>query len=263
MGGLLIGGLYFTVPGVDVVSPGEVPWCSLDPGDYRQRRTPWVRAIVLHTTKGLHPQHIIPGRGPGNADKVVADFWRKDPKHSAAHIVVDTDGTAACLGDLARVTAYHATVSNEWSVGIEMYQLADGGIYEATLASTVSICRTICQALSIPFQVVADRYAGRPLERLLKGGPDVIGIYGHRDNTHDRGRGDPGDAIITELVHGGAEPFEYAKRQDISTWMRRQLWLVQRRGEHLDVDGICGPRTVAAMLRQGFRNGREIDAAGA
>src|SRR5690606_41324392 len=62
---------------------------------------------------GLWPQHVIPGAGKGGRDRVVADFWRNDPTHSAAHLVVDTDGSVACLADLARDAAYHATVGGD------------------------------------------------------------------------------------------------------------------------------------------------------
>lgn len=103
----------------------------------------------------------------------------------------------ACLGDLVRDEAFHATVSNPYSVGIELYQEADGGIWEASYVALIRIAEVLCDALGIPFQVVADPYTGHPLARFLDGGPAYRGILSHRDNTEQRGRGDPGDEAIT------------------------------------------------------------------
>ncbi|MDQ3295056.1 MAG: N-acetylmuramoyl-L-alanine amidase [Myxococcota bacterium] len=259
-GALLVAGLEVSVPGLDIFSRRRTSWAKLDPGDFRMRRTSWVRQIILHTTKGTHPQHVIPGKGPNGADKIVADFWRGDPEHSAAHIVIDRDGSVACLADLAAHCAYHATTSNDWSVGLELYQERNGGIYEAVLDAAVKLVPAICEILQIPFQIAGDDYAGKPIARMLTGGPDCVGIFGHRDNTDRRGRGDPGDEIYRRLIDAGAEPLWFAQRDDIEAWSRRQRRLVLW-GERLMVDGICGPSTLAAMRRRGFANGRELDAA--
>jgi hypothetical protein len=262
MKGLLIAGLLHEVPGVECLSPGagSPPWLRLSPGDYQQRKTKWVRGVVLHSTKGIAPQKILPGKGPNGKDKVVADFWRRDAGHSAAHIVVDTDGSVACLADLATVAAYHATTANDWTVGIEMYQEADGGIWEATLASTVAVCRVICESMGIPYQMHHAAYRNAPVERLVPGGRDCVGIYGHRDQTDRRGLGDPGGAIYARLRADGCEGFDFQKREDLDKWIGRQIKL-RAMGETVDVDGIAGPGTMAAMRRRGFKSGLELDAA--
>lgn len=261
MRGLLIGGALHEVPGVECLSPGagSPSWLRLAPGDYCQRKTKWVRQIVAHTTKGIAPQTIRPGKGAGGKDRVVAEFWRGDPNHSAAHIVVDTDGSVACLADLATICAYHATTANDWSVGIEMYQESDGGVYEATLASTVAVCRTICDVLGIPYQMHHAAYRNAPVERLVPGGRDCVGIYGHRDQTDRRGLGDPGGAIYARLRADGCEGFDFGRREDLDKWIGRQQKL-RAMGEHVDVDGICGPGTMAAMRRRGIKRGAELDA---
>lgn len=262
MKGLLIAGLLHQVPGVEVMSPGagSPPWLRLSPGDYQQRKTKWVRGVVIHTTKGIAPQTILPGKGPNGKDKVVADFWRTDPGHSAAHIVVDMDGSVACLADLATVAAYHATTANDWTVGIEMYQGGGGEIYEATLASTVAVCRVICEAMGIPYQMHHAAYKNAPVARLVPGGRDCVGIYGHRDQTDRRGQGDPGGAIYARLRADGCEAMDFGKREDLDRWISRQQKL-RAMGEQVDVDGICGPGTMAALRRRGFKTGAELDAA--
>lgn len=262
MSGLLIGGRVVSVPGVAVIGPNEQPWAKLDAADYMLRQTKWPRQIILHTTKGNWPQHVKPGRGPGGRDKAVADFWRGDPEHSAAQIVVDNDGTGVCLVDILAKAAYHATTANEWSVGIEIYQEADGGIYEAALDSAVEIVRTICDELPIPipFQGSLRQYNNLPLKRMIAGAPgnrgvDCVGIFGHRDvawdykaKTSTRGRGDPGDLIVDKLVAAGMIGFDYDARSDLLYWTAMQTML-RMQGADVTADGICGPATIDAMRK--------------
>ena len=283
MSGLLVNGLLVPVPGLNVIPPashGGPTWASLGVDDYRMRPTTWVRAIVLHTTKGLWPQHEIPGSGPGGSAKVVSDFWRGDPTHSAAQLVVDTDGAVACLCDLGRIEAYHAEGSNPWSVGIEMYQLGDGGVYQATLDATVKLVSaltlsgaTVSGLFPIPAQIPGGVYPGYPIARLEtgagnsrvnSGGPNVVGVYGHRDNTSRRGRGDPGDPIFDRLATAGFEKLNYQVMEDLAVGSHRQNRLNERddaanfSGSRLTGDGVCGPASVAAMRRQGFARWRDV-----
>jgi len=139
MTGILIAGHIVEIPGLHVTPPaaaGGPSWACLSPGDCRQRPALWIRQVVVHSTRGRWPQPIIPGAGPGGEAARLADIWNTDPVHSAAQIVVDSAGAVACLCDIVRTTAYHAEGSNPWSVGIEMFQRADGGIYQATIDAT-------------------------------------------------------------------------------------------------------------------------------
>lgn len=266
MSGLLINGIRYDVPGVQVIGPGDEPWAKLSAGDCRTRPTTWVRQITIHTTKGMNPQHIKPGKGPGGRDKVVADFWRGDTNHSAAHLVVDNDGSILCLADLVKVEAYHATTVNEWSVGIEMYQEADGGIYEAVLDSTVRLVMRLCDLLGIPFQGEARPYVENGiLQRLKNGGNDAVGVFGHRDNAWDfkrngstRGRGDPGDFIFLRLRAAGMLLHRYDQQPipgDKLYWSKVQTELNKKYGLTLGTDGVCGPMTVAVLRKYGLWNG--------
>lgn len=255
MPGLLIGGKHVLVPGVEIISPGEEPWATLHPSDGRTRPTRWIRQITLHTTKGEWPQVIKPGSGRDGRDRRVADFWRESPRQSAAHIVVDNDGSAVCLADILEVEAYHATVVNRWSVGIETYQEAGGVIYQAAIDSTVRIVVALCRALGIQFQIPAPPYHKQPLMVLSRdGGPATVGIFGHRDVTDNRGRGDPGDAIMSAVQAAGAEVFEFDRAQDRIAWRERQRELVSM-GHKLLVDGVPGPGTVKALKAAGYPDG--------
>jgi len=240
MPGLLLNGAEYEVPGVTIINSLDgVEWCRLDRMDCRPRPTRWVRQIILHTTKGEWPQHVIPGKGPANRDERVARFWQGSERQSAAHIVIDSDGTAACLADLVAIEAYHATVVNKWSVGIEIYQEAGGGIYEAALDSAVLVVFALCRLFGIPPQVPRRPYQRAPLDRLRRdGGPSVVGIFGHRDVTDNRGKGDPGEAIWDALEAAGARPFDFTAGADLAWWRAVQTAIGTK------ADGIPGPNTM-------------------
>lgn len=230
----------------------------------------WVRQVIIHTTGGLWPaggQPILPGAGPGGEAERYADIWQSDPAHSAAHLVVDSAGAVACLADLVRVEAYHAEGSNPWSVGIEMAQGRDGSLHAATLDATANLVVALCRVLGIPEQM-PDRYHGEPLmrmefgagrERHNLGGPNCVGVFGHRNNTGNRGRGDPGDGIFARLAALGFEQLDYDGEQDLGLARARQTALLAR-GEQIVVDGIVGPASLAAARRQGFARWLEVPA---
>lgn len=275
-GGLLIRGSLVPVPGLTVVPPathGGPDWARLDRGDATpSSRSRWVRQVVIHTTGGRWPQPVIAGSGSGGELARYADIWQSDPAHSAAHLVVDSAGVVVCLADVAEVTAYHAEASNPWSIGIEMAQGKGGELYQAQLDATARLVAAICDAAGIPAQMPRGPYRGFPLDRMERvvaggdfaarrqlGGPDVVGVLGHRDNTSARGRGDPGDAIWTALAALGFEGVDYHGGEDLELGRARQRTL-RTRGEQLEVDGLVGPASLAAARRQGFARWRDVPA---
>src|SRR5438132_150261 len=80
------------------------------------------------------------------------------------------------------------------------------------------------------------------------GGPDCVGVFGHRNNTSLRGRGDPGDAIWTALAAFGFEGVDHDGGEDLELGRARQAVLVAR-GERITVDGIVVPASLAAAQR--------------
>lgn len=259
MTGVLIAGRLVPIPGVTVIPPasrGGPAWCQLAAGDYQLRRQR-VRQAVIHTTKGAEPQHVIPGAGPGGMAERTFRYWYRDPVHSGAHIVIDNNGDLACGADLAEACAYHATVSNEWSFGIELYEEADNGIYEAVYDTLVRTLPVILDALTIPYFVVNDPYAGHPLRRFLDGAPDYYGVLGHRHNTEQRGRGDPGDEVFRRMISGGGEAVIAGEYEDHKLSAARQRTL-NARGGKLVVDGIAGPASIAEARRQGYARWSDV-----
>lgn len=273
MTGILYNGKLYTIPGVTVLSPGERDWVKMALNDYRLRETPWIRQITIHTTQGKIAK-IKPGIGPSDGAKRTAVSWAENPQPGGAPFVISADGTIACLVDIGKYMTYHATTVNPWSVGIEIYQEPDGTIYEIQLQVCAILVRFLCNLLGIPFQGSGRTYVENGiLQRMLHGGPDVVGVFGHRDNawqfpewmtpeqravypngTSSRGRGDPGDEIFRYLDVAGKMNFDIDAREEIKFWKKMQSMLNVVHGAKLTVDGICGPGTVQALRDAGKWN---------
>lgn len=294
--GLLVDGRRVAIDGLTILGPGDAPWIRLEARDYRARQPGiQIRQLMLHSTWGGWPHVVVNGTGPRGGAKNTAMYWHssKDGKEQsgAAALVVDEDRSIVCLCDIVRDAPHHATTSNPWSVGIEMYQRPNGRIYSGVLDATTMLCVALATGkgaryvdtgepwcgLGIPLQIPGHVYRNAPIERMrAAGGPDMVGVFGHRDvawrfpwqltegqrqrfpnGYADRGRGDPGDEIGRRLELAGAERFDFDKREDIAYWKQRQARLNEL-GETLAVDGIAGRKTITAMRRHGFASGREL-----
>ncbi len=83
----------------------------------------------------------------------------------------------------------------------------------------------------------------------------MVGVYGHREVSDDRGEGDPGDAIFERLLQAGYERYDFDKQEDIAVWKARQAELNQQLGISLGVDGVPGVQTVIALIQAGRPHG--------
>ncbi len=282
--GLLIEGALISVPGLTVVPPasrGGPAWNRLDPGDFMPRQhAPSI--ICLHTTGGHWPQPVIEEARTGGHAREILEMWSGadrgggERQHSAAPLVVDFNGDIYCAADIVTTAAYHARAINARSVGIEMCTYRDGSITRATLRATALLVAALTHSgmpgsglLAIPAQMARGPYRGDPLRRLEVGGvgsdgAGLVGVIGHRDQTAQRGCGDPGAAIWGELAALGFEGVDYDGHEDLELGRDRQAVLNargSRAGETwrpLVVDGVCGPASLAAMRRQGFARWRDV-----
>lgn len=269
MPGLIIGGKEVDVPGISIRNFKDDPKLALRVGrsdganDGGVRTLP-VGLIVLHTTKGIpggsdkREQVIKPGLGPNTqAEERTATFWSTDPTPSGAHIVVDHDGSAACLADLKTVCAYHAgqfEVNNR-SIGIEIFQGSGAELYEGQLDAVRKIVDVLTSSFGIQRQV-PHTYRGVPIPRLQKlGGRDLVGVVGHRDISDNRGKGDPGDAIMKVLMENGYEQFDFFATRDLEVWKSRQQDISSNLKRSMTIDGIPGAQTTAALKDLGYRDG--------
>lgn len=244
MQGLIIDGKVIKVPGVHIDNMLTASWARLHPNDCR-RRDPdeWIRQVIVHTTKGISPSITLPGIGPSHRDKVVADYWYCEQRSSAAHIVIDSDGTAACLCDLRTTVAYHATSANRWSVGIEVYQHRQingiGAVYQAALHALVAVCDVLSKELLIPRQIPRWYRKGEPLARFVHdGGSNLAGFFGHRDQTIDRSEGDPSDGVMMALHNARYQRLDFVRGEDLHVWRQRQ------KAMGINADGLAGPQTM-------------------
>jgi hypothetical protein len=254
---LVLAGMTADVPGVRTISMDQPGGFVLSPGDCRRRQTAWIRSIVIHATVGDEPQVLLPGAGaPGLAARTI-EGWDSDPRHAGAHLVVDADGTVYQVADLVRTVTYHAESINEVSIGIELAQTHKLELRQVQLDVLVLVLDRLTALLGIQRQYHAP-YLGEahPVARLAAGGHDAIGIFGHRDQTVQRGPGDPGDAVFAALAAAGYEAFDFDQGEDRMTWMQRQGEL------GVAADGIPGTKTVAALAAAGRPRGMWVSRPG-
>jgi hypothetical protein len=255
MPGVLIRQHEIEVPGLTVLNPFDEIIYALADEDYRDRPNTWVRGIVLHTTKGIpggrdrRKQNIRQGIGPNTRrDERLAKMWSLDDRKAGAHLIADHDASWVCTCDLQEHSAFHAGNVNNVTIGIEIYQGNDAELYETQLLSVVHMVDFLTRTFSIQRQIHWP-YKRHAIKRGLRRGIDMVGIYGHRDCSNNRGRGDPGDAIFEILNDHGYESFDYEENEDKREWKGRQ------REYHLLEDGIPGPRTAQALLNDGCPHG--------
>jgi len=261
--GLIIRGQQVEVPGLDIRSWHDDPKLKLASEDYRGRPDTWVRGIILHTTQGIpggrdkRPQDIRPGLGPDTGrDERMAQMWSMDDRKAGAHLVVDHDASICCLADLQDHMPFHAGNVNAVTIGIEIYQgKAWAELYEGQLEAVVTLVDFLTKTFSIQRQI-HHPYGRQALKRGLKRGIDMVGVFGHRDVSNNRGEGDPGNPIMQMLIDSGYEAFNFAHDEDKDAWEARQCAL------GLLGDGVPGPKTATALRDAGHKNGLWVDRPG-
>ena len=217
-------------------------------GDGTARRTSRIRGIVIHTTQGKWPQAIKLGVSPaGTGGEANARYWSRAASQAGAHLIVDTGQEILQTCDLLTEAAYHAGGVNDVTVGIEIVQASDGSLWEDQLTATVLLCDYLTKQFQIQRQIPAPYKQNTPCPRLMAGGRDFFGVYGHRDQTTDRGRGDPGDTIMQRLNAAGYEIVDVLHDADKDLWRSRQAHLNTANNAGITVDGEPGTQTCNAL----------------
>ncbi len=207
---LIVDGQRVETPGLETISwldDPKVPRVK----DGRRRVPQSARAIVLHTVHGkLGPISDVPSVPSVRAERY-ARYQAGTAREVSWHITVDTDGTIVQSADVAAWTCWHATAVNGWTIGIELVQEVDGTVYRPQLAAVVALCDLLCARLAIERRVPAR--AGVPIvgvvPRLTGTDGPWSGVFGHRNQTRQRGPGDPGSSVFLALLaagYAGVEP---------------------------------------------------------
>ena len=207
---LIIDGQRVETPGLETIS-----WLD-DPAvprvrDGRRRVPQSARAIVLHTVHGkLGPLSDVPSVPSVRAERY-ARYQAGSAREVSWHLTVDTDGSVVQSADVAAWTCWHATAVNSWTIGIELVQESDGTVYRPQLAAVVELCDLLCARLAIERRVPAR--GGVPIvgvvPRLTGADGPWSGVFGHRNQTRQRGPGDPGSFVFLALLaagYAGVEP---------------------------------------------------------
>jgi hypothetical protein len=257
--GFVIDGVPLAVPGIEVVNYLDDPKLKLSLQDGKPRTRDDVTLIVLHSTLGApdrtytHPQTVIPGRGPStNAGERTNEMWQHDGRCAGAHEVVDNDGVTYQLCDLHLWESYNATSVNARAIGVEFRQgVAMSEFYaEAFHAGRVGVdWKTAYFGIQ---RMIPKGYRNRASKRLADGAADFIGVIGHRDQSDNRGAGDPGDALMAEFATAGYEQFDVDLGEDRDVWRARQRWLGMPASQQ---DGVPGPTTRSYLKGLGFTCG--------
>jgi hypothetical protein len=215
---LIFDGVKVVIPNVESASFLDNPKFGFtNPKDYGKRKGK-PKSICLHTRMGVWPQIVVSEVKNRRWDTVGVQRGSADDRTASWHISIDADGSFVCHLDLITVEAYHASQTNPYSIGIEMYQELDGTITVATLDTAVKICNVICNYLGITKQfpssnAICQEFARpdgkwhstkkRAYMRGGRSGANYSGVFGHRNLTRNRGKGDPGDIIFDLLEKEG------------------------------------------------------------
>jgi hypothetical protein len=264
---LIIDGKRYAVPGSVGANFLDNPRVGLSSRkDWRPRpRDKWIRGIVLHTRLG---KRVVLREGRGRNvgwDELLADRFSGDDRQASAHIAIDADGSYGCLADLRQVVSYHAEHVNEITVGIEMFQAADGSVWESTLDAAVMICdvltryfgiqrqfpmeTSLCRRFAVPSAGVHERTKLAYMEGGARG-QDFVGIYGHRNVTRNRGPGDPDDQVFARLALAGYEGYRVDAGEDLNVWTKRQASLGIPAQECLGIPDRKTRAMIAAVFKR-------------
>jgi hypothetical protein len=243
--GLILSGVRFQIPGLDVTNWIDSPILSLKRGEDSKGRPPgtWIRALICHTSKGINTTGgPLPGFGPSvNAGERVARYWSSDGRNAGAHIVIDHDGKVFQTADIVTEVAYGCPKWNTGGVHLELYQGRNGEVFENQLGVCVQVIDFLTGTLSIQRQIPAGPYVGFSA-RLVAGDETATGVFGHRDLAKNRGAGDPGNALFNRLGAAGYESYSFDLGHEREEWRRRQRSIGMVRP-----DGIAGPATARAI----------------
>lgn len=255
---IIVRGKRIETPGFASVNYEDDPKLALKMPEDGRRQLVAKTGLVLHTTKGVpggkdrRPQVIRPGLCRDDAfGHNLIDIWSSDGRCAGSHFGIGMNGVVYQFADACSIT-YHATTVNGPTIGVEYHQGSDAELYAGQIAVGVQLSlllTTLDEHGIVIARQIPDKYRG-PLPRLAHGARDFSGVFGHRDQSDNRGLGDPGDAIMDAHARAGFRRFDLRARQG-GLSEDRKYWSAIQRGLGVAADGIPGPRTAAALRSAG------------
>jgi hypothetical protein len=262
---VVIGGTREEIPGI-----ASVCWLDGNPKvkyvTDKKKRERVCRGIVCHTHEGVLGE-LLEGLGPNTTmDERLAMYQTQTDRIVSWDWTQDQNGDVTWQNDPLVDYTFHGNQVCDVTVGFELIQkvrrnskgeVVGGDLYSGQIAAAVLMIDFITARLGIQRQIPWDKKRNRPVRgvvgRIAAGGGDVVGIYGHRNITTNRGAGDPGDAIFFALRDAGYELFDLNTEEDLKTWKLRQQQLGFT--DLKDLDGVPLTKTVAALKNKGHRHG--------
>lgn len=254
---IVLNGQKIATPGLETISWLDDP--KVPRATDTTPRTKWIRSIVMHTVSGK-VGGVRPGKAPpSNRAESYAKYQANTSRDVSWDYTIDVDGTIVVSNDPMVAYTWQATSVNPWTIGIEMVQESNGDVWEEQIAVTVKFLDFLTKSLAdlshpIQRQVPMDSL-GKPVRGVIPRIVDasqaksVVGIYGHRNQTTNRGAGDPGDPIFNALLLAGYKGFNLNNQDDITFWKGVQKML------GVTEDGVPGPGTATALKAKGYAHG--------
>ena len=213
--GLIINGRRVPVPGVRVVTYLDDPVRCPRVTKGSARPASAATAVMLHASRGRSGV-VVPGSRESDKAAKLVRYQVRSERDASWCITIGSAGDVWQQCDAATFATWHATVANQWSVGLELAQTADTpDLTQAQVDACVAVVRVLCEALRIPLRVPVVGHDGdswsvcnkpvRAWQSRKQGGEAraVSGVLGHRNVTTSRGKGDPGDGVFLALLASG------------------------------------------------------------
>ena len=213
--GLIIDGRRYPVPGVRVVTYLDDPVRCPRVTKGNARPASAATAVMLHASRGRSGV-VVPGSRESDKAAKLVRYQVRSERDASWCITIGSAGDVWQQCDAATFATWHATVANQWSVGLELAQTADTpDLTQAQVDACVAVVRVLCEALRIPLRVPVVGHDGdswsvcnkpvRAWQSRKQGGEAraVSGVLGHRNVTTSRGKGDPGDGVFLALLASG------------------------------------------------------------
>lgn len=254
---IVLSGRKVETPGLETVS-----WLD-DPKVPRTTdtnpRTKWIRAIVMHTVSGKEGK-LRPGMSPPSTRaESYARYQANTTRDVSWDYTIDTDGTIIVSNDPLVWYTWQATSVNPWTIGIEMVQEENGDLWEGQIDVAVRFLDLLTRELADRDHPIQRQVPMGPLGKPVRGvihriadpesAKSVVGIYGHRNQTTNRGPGDPGDLIFEALLKAEYKGLNYDLQDDLTFWKGVQHMM------GMAEDGVPGPGTATALKAHGYAHG--------